>query len=107
MMEVGIRAELTRTLVSAKPKETSNVPRTQKTPAPETKSKAHRIARSASKKRIGIPAPAPIQEFDVAGYHDEIAEVAYLKWLERSGSPEEDWLKAESEVRARYAQLGA
>jgi hypothetical protein len=83
------------------------MPRTQKLSAPETKSQAHRSARSASKKQIGIPKPAPIPDFDATRHHDEIAEVAYPKWLERAGSPEEDWLKAESEVRARYAQPGA
>jgi hypothetical protein len=83
------------------------VPRTQKSHIPEPKLKAHRNARSAAKKPFGIPKPAPIPEFDAARHHDEIARVAYLKWIERAGSPEEDWLKAESEVRARYAQPGA
>jgi DUF2934 family protein len=79
------------------------MPRTQEAAKP----KAHRSARSASKKPVGVPAPPPVPEFDAAGRHEEIAEIAYIKWLQRAGSPEEDWLKAEAEVRARYAHRGA
>jgi hypothetical protein len=35
---------------------------------------------------------------------DEVAQLAYSYWLERGcqgGSPEEDWLRAEEEVRRR------
>jgi hypothetical protein len=35
---------------------------------------------------------------------DEVAQLAYTYWLERGcqgGSPEEDWLRAEEEVRRR------
>ena len=49
----------------------------------------------------------PVPEFDVAAHHEEIPKVAYRIWLERAycpGSPEEDWLKAESEVRAKYTR---
>ena len=34
--------------------------------------------------------------------------MAYRIWLERAdrpGSPEEDWLKAEAEVRAKYSRV--
>ena len=78
------------------------MPTTQKTPTSATKLKAHRSARSASEKLVTVPAPVP--EFDAAAHHEEIARVAYYKWLERAGSPEEDWLKAESEVRTRYTR---
>ena len=79
------------------------MPRTQTTPAPATKPKNHRSAQTASKKRARIPtAPALAPEFDVAAHHQEIAQVAYRNWLERAGSSEEDWLKAEIEVRAKY-----
>ena len=81
--------------------------KTRKAPTPATKPKAHRNARSASKKPVGIPALVPVPEFDPAAHHNEIAEVAYRKWLERVGSAKEDWLKAEMEVRARYAQRRA
>jgi hypothetical protein len=30
--------------------------------------------------------------------------VAYRNWLERAGSSEEDWRKAEMEVRAKYTR---
>ena len=39
--------------------------------------------------------------------HDEIASLAYELWQARGcpyGSPEEDWLRAESELRARVSQ---
>jgi hypothetical protein len=79
--------------------------RAQTAPAPTTEAKTHRSARTARKKPAGVSsAPAAIPEFDVAAHHQEIAEVAYRNWLERTASPEEDWLKAEIEVRARYAR---
>jgi len=83
------------------------MPRTQKAATETMKPKAHRSARSVSKKPTGVPAPPPVPELDAAARHQEIAEVAYSRWLERAGSPEEDWLKAEAEVRARYTQQGA
>jgi hypothetical protein len=79
------------------------MPTTRKAPTPATKPQAHRSARSASKKAV-VPASAAVPEFDAAAHHEEIAEAAYCKWRERAGSPEEDWLKAEIEVRARYTQ---
>ncbi len=45
--------------------------------------------------------------FDAVAHQKEIAQVAYRIWLERAdrpGSPEEDWLKAEAEVRAKYSR---
>ena len=50
-------------------------------------------------------ASVPIAGFDAVAHQREIAQVAYRIWLERAdrpGSPEEDWLKAEAEVRAKY-----
>ncbi len=44
------------------------------------------------------PGPSPTQE--------EIANLAYCYWEARGcqgGSPEEDWIRAEQELRARYA----
>jgi hypothetical protein len=72
--------------------------RAQTAPTPPAEPKTHRSARTTRKKPVAIP------EFDVAAHHQEIAEVAYRKWLERTASPEEDWRKAENEVRARYAR---
>jgi len=51
--------------------------------------------------------PTPSPDFDATLYCKEIAQVAYRIWLERAdrpGSPEEDWLKADSEVRAKYTR---
>jgi len=45
--------------------------------------------------------------FDPVAHQKEIAQVAYRIWLERAdrpGSPEEDWLKAEAEVRSKYTR---
>ena len=64
--------------------------------------KTHRSPRRDPKS-----APAPILEYDAAAHQKEIAQVAYRMWLERAdrpGSPEDDWLKAETEVRARYVR---
>lgn len=75
---------------------------TQTAPSTPAEPKAHRSPRRAAKS-----APAPIFVFDLAAHQKEIAQVAYRVWLERSdrpGSPEDDWLKAEAEVRAKYTR---
>ncbi len=62
--------------------------------------KPHRPTRRVTKK-----APAVAAEFNPADYHQEIAVAAYLLWLEQGDaprSPEENWLRAEAEVRSRY-----
>jgi hypothetical protein len=59
-----------------------------------------------SPRRVPKIAPAPTLEYDPAAHQKEIAQ-AYRIWLERAdrpGSPEDDWLKAEVEVRARYVR---
>jgi hypothetical protein len=79
--------------------------RAQTAPAPATEPKTHRSARTTRKKPLGVPSvPAAIPEFDVSAHRGEIAEVAYRIYLERTGSPEDDWTKAEMEVRARHAR---
>jgi hypothetical protein len=81
------------------------MPKAQTAPAPSTEPKTHRGARTAARKPARAPsAPAAIPEFDPTAHQAEIAETAYRIWLERTGSPEEDWRKAEIEVRSRYAQ---
>ena len=43
--------------------------------------------------------------FNADAYRDEIARLAYSLWEERgrtNGSPDEDWLRAEAEVRRRF-----
>jgi len=49
--------------------------------------------------------PAPVA---AAPSQDEIASLAYLYWEARGyqgGSPEEDWLRAERELRARASAI--
>lgn len=73
---------------------------TRTAPSKAAEPKAHR-----SPRRVSKGAPAPVLEYDATGHQKEIAQVAYRIWLERAdrpGSPEDDWLKAEAEVRARY-----
>jgi hypothetical protein len=75
---------------------------TRTAPSKAVEPKTHRSPRRVPK----IPTP-PILEYDPAAHQKEIAQVAYRMWLERAdrpGSPEDDWLKAEVEVRARYVR---
>jgi hypothetical protein len=58
-------------------------------------------------RRVTPGAAASAPAFDAVAHQKEIAQVAYRIWLERAdrpGSPEEDWLQAEAEVRAKYAR---
>ena len=84
------------------------MPRTRTAPTEATEPKTHRSVRSVSNESSRVlSASNLIPEFDVDAHRKEIAQVAYRIWLERAdrpGSPEEDWLKAESEVRAKYAR---
>jgi hypothetical protein len=75
---------------------------TRTAPSNAAEPKTHRSSR-----RVPKSAPAPTLElgYDAKAHQKEIAQVAYRIWLERAdrpGSPEDDWLKAEAEVRARY-----
>ncbi len=74
---------------------------TRTAPSNPAEPKAQRSPRRATPR---VPA-APVPSFDAVAHQKEIAQVAYRIWLERAdrpGSPEEDWLKAEAEVRAKY-----
>ncbi len=74
---------------------------TRTAPSKPAEPKAQRTPRRAAPR---VPA-APLPAFDAVAHQKEIAKVAYRIWLERAdrpGSPEEDWLKAEAEVRAKY-----
>jgi Protein of unknown function (DUF2934) len=76
---------------------------TRTAPSKPAEPKAQRSPRATPR----VPATAPIPAFDAVAHQKEIAQVAYRIWLERAdrpGSPEEDWLKAEAEVRAKYSQ---
>jgi hypothetical protein len=71
-------------------------------PSKAVEPKTHR-----SPRRVPKISPAPTLEYDAATHQKEIAQVAYRIWLERSdrpGSPENDWLQAEAEVRSRYVR---
>ena len=73
--------------------------RSQTAAAPAA-TKPHRPTRRVTKK-----APVAAIAFDPGEHHHEIAVAAYLIWLERGDaphSPEENWLRAEAEVRSRY-----
>lgn len=75
---------------------------TRTAPSKPAESKAQRSPRRVTP---SVPAAAPASVFDAVAHQKEIAQVAYRIWLERAdrpGSPEEDWLKAEAEVRAKY-----
>jgi hypothetical protein len=84
------------------------MPKTEEAPTKATKPKAHREVATTSKKSAGVVSEsAPVPEFDAEAHRQEIAQIAYRLWLERAdgpGSPEEDWLKAVSEVRAKYTR---
>jgi hypothetical protein len=69
--------------------------------------KAAELKTPRSPRRVSKSAPAPIPEYDPAAHQKETAQVAYRIWLERAdrpGSPEDDWLQAEAEVRAKYTR---
>lgn len=71
-----------------------------KTPAA---AKPHRTTRRAAQTGSGV---STVADFNAAEHHHEIAVAAYLFWEQRGGapgSPEEDWSRAEAEVRARYS----
>ena len=80
------------------------MPRTATAPAKEPE--AGQNVQAASETPAQVPlAPALVSGFDVAVHREEIAQVAYRNWLERAdgpGSPEQDWLMAVSEIRAKY-----
>ncbi len=78
------------------------MPTARQTAVPKANHKVVRANRNAPQVR------PVVSGFDSALHHSEIAEVAYLRWLERAGkpgSPEDDWLNAETEVRARYERV--
>src|SRR5665213_495468 len=75
---------------------------TRTAPPKPAEPKAQRSPRRVTPR---APAAVPIAVFDAVAHQKEIAQVAYRIWLERAdrpGSPEEDWLKAEAEVRVKY-----
>ena len=74
--------------------------------APAKKSKTARVRTAAvtprSRIRDAVSPPAAVH--DSSAFHEEIARLAYSYWEARQspqGSPEEDWSRAERELRAR------
>jgi hypothetical protein len=56
--------------------------------------------------RVTKSSPRAVAKFNPAEHHHEIALAAYHCWLERGdtpGSPEQDWMRAEAQVRSRYS----
>jgi Protein of unknown function (DUF2934) len=110
MSEISSQLTFAQPPLSARLKETKILPRTKTTPLPATDPNTHRSARSTRKKPVRVASAlslSPSPEFDADARREEIAEVAYRNWLARAngpGSPEEDWLKAEVDVRAKYAR---
>jgi len=64
----------------------------------------HGIQRSAAAPVTGTVVNAIATETGHAPAYHEIAALAYTYWVDRGrqgGSPEEDWLRAEQELRAK------
>jgi len=70
-------------------------------PTSPAEPKTHRRATTPRKKPATVPS---VPEFDAAAHHDEIAQLAYFTSLDRGASPDENWLQAEIEVRAKYSR---
>jgi hypothetical protein len=54
--------------------------------------------------------PSTLARAEYAPSHEEIATLAYTYWLERGcqgGSPEEDWQRAEQELRIQASATSA
>lgn len=83
------------------------MPSTKAATATAVAPKARRAPAMTERKRTPKAKPGlPVIEFDPGAHYEEIARVAYLKWLERGaamGSPDVDWFAAETEIRAKYA----
>ena len=82
------------------------MPRSTTATAPATEPKPRRTPQVTARERTPVRRKVAEASFDAAAHHDEIAHAAYLNWLARAdgpGSPEEDWAKAVSAVRAKYA----
>jgi hypothetical protein len=71
------------------------------TPARRTRSRKQADGAAAAAQATGV---TPVT-LGAAIPHEEIERLAYFYWLERGGqggSPEDDWFRAEAELRRRY-----
>ena len=62
----------------------------------------------AKHRKVSAPEPVATAPVITTPSHDEIAKLAYSYWIARGythGSPEEDWLRAERELRAKSLGL--
>ncbi len=88
--------ESTSSVVDPKPRRKASAPRTtRKQPKAEAP-----VELSADREAIEMPIAPPIAEPS----REAIAELAYLYWQSRAGrdgSPDDDWLRAERELRQR------
>lgn len=83
------------------------MPRTTKALSPTLEPKTRRTAPLTERKRTPVTRKqtTPMSQFDEEAHRDEIAEAAYLNWLQRGGAPgdpADDWCLAVSTVRAKY-----
>ena len=88
------------------------MPRTKTTPLPATDPNTHRSARSTRKKPVTRGLSSECESEPSPNSMRTPAVKKSLRWRTVTGwparaaqdQPEEDWLKAEVDVRARYAQ---
>jgi hypothetical protein len=87
---------------AAEPKK--RAPRAKKTAAESAAPKAVRTRSAAATHKARATPAAPALRPEL--FQEEIARQAYAYWLERGGAHghhHEDWLRAEQEVKQRYA----
>jgi hypothetical protein len=64
-------------------------------------------AKKPQKRTTSKPAEAQASEVDLSQYHEEIAVLAYHLWEEsgyQHGNAEENWYRAQEEIRQRYSE---
>lgn len=74
----------------------------KKAPSPRPLARAARTSKPGATEKASRGAKEKGVAFDSESYHEAIARLAYHFWEERGragGSPEDDWHRAEAEVR--------
>jgi hypothetical protein len=104
------RPRKTETSVNIAPNAASAAPARRKTAAPRTRATAKPAAmltQTASEEGVATSVVSAVSEAARTEYlpsHEEIAALAYTYWEERryaDGSPDQDWLRAETKLRQR------